>query len=138
MYVKLIQPKMLRRPMDTDLKARMAPPLGLLTIVNILKDNHKVVLENENIEKINFDDKPDLVGISVMVDVLNRWDAAVSINVANDGELLDLMKEAGCKSLFIGFESINPSSISNVHKVQNNIKNYENAISEMSTASKIF
>ena len=41
------------------------------------------------------------------------------------------MKEAGCKSLFIGFESINPSSISNVHKVQNNIKNYENAISEI-------
>ena len=72
MYVKLIQPKMLRRPMDTDLKARMAPPLGLLTIVSILKDNHKVVLENENIEKINFDDKPDLVGISVTVDVLNR------------------------------------------------------------------
>lgn len=292
MYVKLIQPKMLRRPMDTDLKARMAPPLGLLTIVSILKDKHKVVLENENIEKINFDDKPDLVGISVTVDVLNRaieisrklrekgipvvaggiqitsapdfvpedafdslcigdaegtwpeiikdaqtqslkkiyrckenfsadeivspaydfvkkskylytnivhtsrgcpfrcdfcynssknhkyinrniddvladikkidlrhimfiddnfignpawtrkfleelkplkikWNAAVSINVANDGELLDLMKEAGCKSLFIGFESINPSSISNVHKVQNNIKNYENAISEI-------
>lgn len=292
MYIKLIQPKMTKRPMDTDLKARMAPPLGLLTVVNIVKDKHKVILENENIEKINFDDKPDLVGISVTIDVLNRaieisrqfrakgipvvaggiqittassfipensfdalcigaaegtwkyiiddvqngslkkiyhckkslmpdeiispahdfikkesylytnivhtsrgcpfrcdfcynssanhqyinrnisdvikdikainlkhimfiddnfignpkwtrkflneikplklkWNAAVSVNVAEDLELLDLMKESGCKSLFIGFESINTDSIAKVHKVQNNIETYENAIREI-------
>lgn len=279
---------MLRRPMDTDLKARMAPPLGLLTIASLLKNHHKVVLENENIEKINYDDSPDIVGISVTVDVLNRaidiskkfrekgipvvaggihittasdfipenafdvicigfaegtwpeiikdleknnlkkvykcqnnsivspdydfidkskylytnvvhtsrgcpfhcdfcynssknrkyinrniddvisdikkinlkhimfiddnfvgnlkwtkefliklkplnikWNAAVSINIANNLELLDLMKDTGCKSLFIGFESINSFSISDVHKVQNNIQTYETAINEI-------
>lgn len=37
MYIKLIQPKMIKRPMDTDIKIHMAPPLGLLTIVNILR-----------------------------------------------------------------------------------------------------
>ena len=26
MYVKLIQPKMIKRPMETDLKTRMSPP----------------------------------------------------------------------------------------------------------------
>ena len=30
--VKLIQPRMERRPMDTAIKSRMAPPLGLLTV----------------------------------------------------------------------------------------------------------
>ena len=69
MYIKLIQPKMKKRPMDTDIKTHMAPPLGLLTIVNMLRSEHKVVLENENIDEICYD-KPDLVGISITVDVL--------------------------------------------------------------------
>ena len=72
LYIKLIQPKMLRRPMDTGIKLHMAPPLGLLTIVNIVRNEHHVVLENENIQKINYDDRPDIVGISVTVDSLPR------------------------------------------------------------------
>ncbi len=72
MRIKLIQPKMQKRPMDTDLKLRMAPPLGLLTIVNLLRDSHTITLENENIEPINYDDPVDLVGISITVDVLPR------------------------------------------------------------------
>jgi len=63
---------MRKRPMDTDIKLRMAPPLGLLTIVNLLRDTHTVLLDNENIEKIDFDVPVDLVGISVTVDVLPR------------------------------------------------------------------
>lgn len=38
------------------------------------------------------------------------------------------MKESGCKSLFIGFESINSDSINNVHKIQNSTGKYEKAI----------
>ena len=289
MYIKLIQPKMIKRPMDTDIKIHMAPPLGLLTIVNLLQNDHKVVLENENITNINYEDTPDIVGISVTVDTLPRavkiaevfrkkgsmvvaggihvttafdtipdgcfdvlcvgaaegtwpaiikdykngtlkylyrcdkafgaediispayhflekepylycnvvhtsrgcpfrcdfcynsaverrymnrsiedvlrdikavrtkhvmfiddnfagnpewtkaflkqikpldlkWNAAVSINIAYDDELLDLMKETGCQSLFIGFESINESSVNGVHKVQNKTDSYEKAV----------
>lgn len=287
-YIKLIQPKMKKRPMDTNIKLHMAPPLGLLTIVNMLRADHRVVLENENIQSITYD-APDIVGISVTVDTLPRaikiaevfrkkgtivvaggihittapetvpqdsfdvlcigaaegtwhriisdykngslkkvyrcekplrgediippaydflkkgeylycnvvhtsrgcpfrcdfcynsgndqkyvnreiqdvigdikavgskhimfiddnfagnpewtrrflkaitplkikWNAAVSINAAYDEKLLDLMKKSGCQSLFIGFESINPDSISKVHKVQNKIDGYEKAI----------
>ena len=289
MYIKLIQPRMIKRPMDTDLKLHMAPPLGLLTIANILRDQHRISLENENIEPVCLDDQPDLVGISVTVDSLPRamriakrfrkrgipvvaggihittaletippdafdalcvgaaegtwpeivrdaekgslkpvyrcsgkqrgedivspaydmidrskylftsvihtsrgcpfrcdfcynsaaahhfvnrpipdvireiraagtrhimfiddnfagnprwtkaflreiqpmhlkWQAAVSINAAKDPELLDLMKRSGCRSLFIGFESINPASVQNVHKVQTTTQEYEQAI----------
>ena len=70
MYIKLIQPKMIRRPMDTDIKLHMAPPLGLLTIVNLLREEHVVSLENENIQSIDYTDYPDIVGISVTVDTL--------------------------------------------------------------------
>lgn len=288
-YVKLIQPKMRKRPVDTELKLHMAPPLGLLTIANILRDDNKIVIENENIGTIDFNDVPDVVGISVTVDVLPRaieiariyrergaivvaggihistalstideswfdvlsvgaaegtwpqimkdynkhtlkkiyrcekpltskdivdpaydmvnpadylycniihtsrgcpfkcdfcynsgneqqfvnrdidvvleeikklnkkhimiiddnfignprwtkefltrvmeldikWNAAVSINVAFDEEMLDLMKASGCQGLFIGFESISQESISGVHKVQNQSIDYEKAV----------
>lgn len=291
MYIKLIQPKMKKRPMDTDLKIHMAPPLGLLTIVNLLRGEHRIVLENENVEEIVLDDAPDLVGISVTVDALPRaieiaqefrsrgsvvaaggihvttafdtipqdsfdvlcvgpaegtwpelvrdyqrgtlkkvyrcgelrgadmvspaydslergkylfcnvvhtsrgcpfrcdfcynsgaehrflhrevpdilndiravgskhimfiddnfagdpawtraflnaiqplklkWNAAVSINAACDPELLDLMQKSGCRSLFIGFESIHLDSIADVHKVQNGSIRYEQAVREI-------
>ncbi len=72
MYLKLIQPRMRMRPMDTELKTRMSPPLGLLTIVNLLRDRHHVTVENENIRPVNFLDGPDIVGISVTVDTLPR------------------------------------------------------------------
>lgn len=72
MYVKLIQPKMNKRPMDTGLKIRMSPPLGLYTIANMIKNEHKVVITNENIEKIDYDDNPDIVGITVTVDSYPR------------------------------------------------------------------
>ena len=57
-YVKLIQPKMLKRPVDTGLKLHMSPPLGILTIANILRDKHKIKIENENIREIDFSDVP--------------------------------------------------------------------------------
>ena len=287
-YVKLIQPKMLKRPVDTGLKLHMSPPLGILTIANILRDKHKIKIENENISEIDFSDVPDVVGISITVDALPRaieiaksfrekgaivvaggihittalntidedlfdvfcvgaaegtwpqimedyengtlkkvyrckrlttqdlvspaydlidpkdylycniihtsrgcpfrcdfcynsgndqqfinrdinivldeikalnkkhimiiddnftgnpkwtrefltrlkdlhirWNAAVSINIAFDEDMLDLMKESGCQGLFIGFESINQKAISNVHKVQNHTVDYERAV----------
>ena len=292
MNVKLIQPRMIKRPMDTDLKLHMAPPLGLLTVAAVLRDSHSVTVENENIMPVHLDDSPDIVGLSITVDVLPRaieiakayrkrgipvvaggihittaadtvpedafdalcigaaegtwpdimrdlergtlkkryrcagrlrpedivspaydmiaaqpylycnvvhtsrgcpfqcdfcynsgrehqyvnrpiedvlkdiratgqrhilfiddnfvgnrawtmeflktirpmklmWNAAASINVAWDSELLDLMRDSGCRSLFIGFESIDPCSIGSVHKNQNRTSDYERAVNEI-------
>ena len=75
MYVKLIQPKMRMRPMDTELKTRMSPHLGLMTVAGILRDSgmvSRIEIENENIRTVTLDDRPDLVGITVTVDVLPR------------------------------------------------------------------
>lgn len=72
MKIKLIQPAMLPRPMDTKLKTRMSPSLALLTLVYITPKEHEVIIENENVEKIDFDESVDLVAITVTVDVMNR------------------------------------------------------------------
>jgi radical SAM superfamily enzyme YgiQ (UPF0313 family) len=72
MKIKLIQPAMVPRPMDTKLKTRMSPSLALLTIANLTPKEHEVTIVNENVEKINFDEPVDLVAITVTVDVMNR------------------------------------------------------------------
>ena len=293
MKIKLIQPEMLPRPMDTKLKTRMSPSLALLTIANLTPKEHEVITLNENVEKIDFDEPVDLVAITVTVDVMNRaveiskefqkrgvtviaggihitadpegtassfdvisvgmaeriwtkilkdkennslkkiyydmeniagkeivspdydsidnkkylytniistsrgcpfqcdfcynscpkvlktyinrpiedvikdinalktrhimfiddnfignakwtkkllkeikplklkWNAAVTSNIVDMPELLDEMKEAGCQSLFIGFESINSKAIQSVHKVQNSVNSYEKLVDEI-------
>lgn len=293
MKIKLISPKMSLRPMDSEFKRRMSPSLSLVTLASLINKEHLVYIEDENIQKINFDDQPDLVGITVNVDTSKRayeiasiyrqkgikvilggihvsanpqeaikhadsvcigeaeeimntivsdaqnnklkkyyynssasdpkniplpnwslinkskylytniicssrgcpfkcefcynsskyvhhkyrnrpissvmeeirqmntkqimfiddnfignpqhaielmhelkkhnltWHAAVSTNIVHMPKLMDLMKESGCKSLFIGFESINPESIESANKKQNNVKLYEKLIDEL-------
>ncbi len=72
MKILLIQPRMTRRPMDTTLKARMSPSLALLTIKNLTPSCHTVKVINENIQAIEYNQRPDLVAITVTVDVLGR------------------------------------------------------------------
>jgi len=76
MKILLIQPKMNKRPMDTDLKIRMSPSLALLTLMNLTPDVHEVIMINENAEEIDYDCGADLVGITITLDVLPR---AISI-----------------------------------------------------------
>ncbi len=47
-----------------------------------------------------------------------KWSAQVRADVARDRDLVRLMKRAGCQTLFIGFESINPESLINMNKRQ--------------------
>lgn len=60
-----------------------------------------------------------------------RWNAAVSTNIVHHLDLLDAMKESGCQSLFIGFETINSESIKSAGKKQNNIASYTKLIKEI-------
>ena len=72
MKILFIQPKMNKRPMDTDLKTRMSPSLALLTLLSLTPDGHETKIINENVEKIDFDCGADLVGITITLDVMPR------------------------------------------------------------------
>jgi radical SAM superfamily enzyme YgiQ (UPF0313 family) len=41
-----------------------------------------------------------------------------------DSEFLDLAKKAGCMQWFVGFESVNQSSLNSINKRQNKVQNY--------------
>jgi radical SAM superfamily enzyme YgiQ (UPF0313 family) len=72
MKIILIQPKMNMRPMDTELKTRMAPPLSLLTLMRLTPEEHEVVMLNENVESVDYECEAGLVGITITLDVMPR------------------------------------------------------------------
>ena len=61
---------------------------------------------------------------SALIPRRRRWLGMTSIQAANDEELLDLMAESGCRTLFVGFESIIPESLQEVHKRCNRVEDY--------------
>ncbi len=56
------------------------------------------------------------------------WHGAVSANIGAHESLLDAFADSGCRSLFIGFESVNEPSLRAVKKRQNNVNEYETTI----------
>jgi radical SAM superfamily enzyme YgiQ (UPF0313 family) len=59
------------------------------------------------------------------------WHAAVSTNIGSHLDLLDQMNQSGCKSLFIGFETINDKSNGSVGKSQNHTTEFGRLIREI-------
>ena len=92
--IKLISPKMSLRPMDSEIKRRMSPPLSLVTLASMTPKQHHVYIEDENIERINFNDTPDLVGITVNVDTVYRA-----------SEIAQIYREKGAKVIFGGIHA---------------------------------
>lgn len=63
-----------------------------------------------------------------------RWYAQTDISIANDEEFIRELKAAGCTTLFIGFESITESSLSQINKNLWKLKqlnNYPEAIKKI-------
>jgi radical SAM superfamily enzyme YgiQ (UPF0313 family) len=58
-----------------------------------------------------------------------KWSAQVRCDAANDPELLDLMAQAGCRYVYVGFESVNSTVLKNYDKRQS-VEQMELAIRE--------
>ena len=79
MWIKLISPRVTMRPMDSAFKRQMAPPLSLLILGALTPEGHRVTIADENVERLNLGDRPNLVGITVKADTAVRsWDIARS------------------------------------------------------------
>jgi radical SAM superfamily enzyme YgiQ (UPF0313 family) len=59
-----------------------------------------------------------------------KWSTQVRVDIAKDPELVGLMKKAGCHTVYIGMESVNPKSLKSIKKHQ--------TIEEMVQAMHIF
>ena len=66
----------------------------------------------------NKDRTKELLRRMIAEDIHIEWSAQVRTDVARDAELVDLMARTGCFTAFIGFESINPNTLSLYNKRQ--------------------
>ncbi len=53
-----------------------------------------------------------------------HWFGMTTIGAADDEQFLDLLAESGCRTLYIGFESINRNCLGEVQKSWNKVENY--------------
>lgn len=63
-----------------------------------------------------------------MIPLKKRWVSQCSLEIADDPELLQLAKRAGCYGLFIGIESISEMNLNSVGKTFNTPGTYEKRI----------
>jgi radical SAM superfamily enzyme YgiQ (UPF0313 family) len=69
MKVKMILPALTEAtsPFWRPIKYSLFPPLGLATLAGYLDDDDEITLQDEHVEKLDLNDKPDLVVIQVYI-----------------------------------------------------------------------
>ena len=60
-----------------------------------------------------------------------NWMCQASMNISQEDELLELMRDAGCGAVFIGFESISKENLARMHKAVNRRYNYIEVIKKI-------
>ena len=77
-----------------------------------LRDEQLVIFTDENFigyKKRDHEDRKQLLREMIKRKFKFSWGCQASLNIAEEPELMDLMYKAGCKGVFIGFESTNPT-----------------------------
>ncbi len=92
-------------------------------------DENIIIFQDDNIVG-NFAFAKEL--FTRMIPMKRLWGAQGSINVAANRELLDLMADSGCRTLFVGFESINRKNLAAMGKSGvNRVEEYEENIKRL-------
>lgn len=106
---------------------RMKPVARVLEEIASLKTRHVMFIDD------NFISDP-----AYAVDLLRAfqplglvWHTAVSADIGSRDEILDLLAASGCKSLFIGFESLSADSLKAVNKRQNRVGAYAQTVEKI-------
>jgi radical SAM superfamily enzyme YgiQ (UPF0313 family) len=93
-----------------------------------LKPNPFIIFIDDNMF-VNKSFSYDLIEKLIPLDI--KWQALTDASIGKDKELLNLMHKAGCKELFIGFESMTPGNIFDInefHWKSRQVKNYQAAV----------
>ena len=72
--VKLILPALTeaKSPFFRPIKYSLFPPLGLVTLAGYLNTDDEIEIQDEHVDKLNLNDRPDLVVIQVYITSANR------------------------------------------------------------------
>jgi radical SAM superfamily enzyme YgiQ (UPF0313 family) len=65
---------------------------------------------------------------AALIPLKKSWYAQIGVNVANDPELMDLLRKSGCRGVLIGFESLSQRSLDQAAKGSNRAETYRAAM----------
>lgn len=106
--------------------------LGYKGAISVVDDNF---IGNKRKLKVEF--LPELIKWSKENNYLFNFITEVSINLADDDELMNLMIEAGFNSVFVGIETPNNESLAECGKTQNLRRNLVDSIKKLQRAGFI-
>lgn len=103
---------------------RMKPIANIISEIKSLKTAQVMFIDD------NFIGSPVLTKklIRELMPLGITWHTAVSADIGKHDDILDMMRDSGCKSLFIGFETLNGNNLEDSGKKQNKIDEYSSVI----------
>ena len=116
------------------LKYRTIPHDMVLEDFEVIKNNPLITITDANF--IGFSNK-DIEDRKILLEKMIRrnykflWGCQSTIKIADDHELMTLMKRAGCIGIFAGFESLETADLKEVNKKQNIGKDYGEIIKKI-------
>jgi len=103
---------------------RYRPIAGVIEELKLIREKWVLVVDDNLIgtKTSHIARAKDLFRAMIQADLGKKWIAQVTINMADDDELLTLAARAGCQGVFIGFESPTPQGLNEVGKKFNLLK----------------
>jgi len=97
---------------------RRRPIASVIEELQSIREKWVLVVDDNLIgtNPAHIDRAKELFRAMIRADLGKNWICQVTINVADDEELLDLAVRAGCRGVFIGFESPNAAGLAEVGK----------------------
>jgi radical SAM superfamily enzyme YgiQ (UPF0313 family) len=105
-----------QRPIPDVVKEFQSIPEKRVLIV----DDNLIGTRSDHIERAK-----ELFRAMIKANLRKQWIAQVTINFADDEELLELAVKAGCKGVFIGFETPTAEGLQEIGKKYNLLRNRE-------------
>ena len=99
-------------------KFRRRPIENIIEEFRMIKEKNILIVDDNFIgtRKKHIDYTKTLLRAMIAAKLHKRWIAQVTINMADDEELLSLADKAGCMGVFIGFESTSAEGLEEVSK----------------------
>jgi radical SAM superfamily enzyme YgiQ (UPF0313 family) len=100
---------------------RARPVATILEEMALIKEKYLLIVDDNliGVTREQIARAKELFRAMMAAGIRKRWVAQVTINVADDEELLALAARSGCLGFFIGFESVTPDGLREVNKTYN-------------------
>lgn len=97
---------------------RQRPIPDVVREFQLIREKHVLVVDDNliGIRPDHVDRSKDLFRALAKANLGKKWIAQVTINFADDEELLALAAKAGCRGVFVGFESTMPEGLAEIGK----------------------